>query len=806
MTKKAGLGIGIITRGNVSIKWMQHMDKLRHYYPVGMIWKYIIIEGDQGYAINRNKLVEKAKKENFEWLLTIDDDVFVPKDIMQRMLSHQKDIITGIYWTKTENECPVIFEKMGAGPMYNFPKDTLFEVAGSGLGCCLINMKVFDAFDKAGIPYFKENWIMETEDGRKLKCPIGEDHYFFYHGKKLGFKVYADSRILCDHYDMINKKFYPSEETVRKICGETLKEKGKEELVETQLKSLGRDSSKKTIVFVNHTANPFDGDELKKRGLGGSETDIINLADIFANKYKLNTHVFCTCNNPGIYNNVHYYNLENSLDTLKQLNADLLILSRNTDIVNKIDFKKEFNVKKVCLWTHDMPGDPVYRSIETSHNYFDKIFALTEFHKSELQKFYPFIDKNKYFVARNGVDMNRFNDRNKINKVPGRLIYSSTPYRGLDILAEVFPKIKQRVPHAHLKVFSSLEVYGDSYITDEFEFLYHQLSNTEGIDYSGSIKQDQLAIEHMKAELLAYPCTYPETCCVTALESQTAGTPIVTSDLAALPETAPDDVAIRIPGNPQSKEYKEQFINAVVELLTNKNIWEKKHKACLSKDYSWTTIAKEWIKEFFPELLIDNSSENIKQNGNINTEEYWDNVYKKEIDNNIIRVDMKSYDTILKYFNGNKILDIGCGTGEFTREIRKRFPTAEIWGSDFSMKAIDYCRQKDRTIFYANHPLLNNKYEEKYFDMITMNHIIEHLETPFELIKKAKELLKNDGILVISIPINDSEWKEHLKIYHLNDIEELLKPFDCDYNIIINKKNNRQGDEAIIFIKFNNEV
>jgi len=76
MEERSGLGIGIITRGNVSIKWMTHMQQLQHFFPVGMFWKYIVIEDETGWAKNRIEVVREAQKENFEWLLFIDDDVF----------------------------------------------------------------------------------------------------------------------------------------------------------------------------------------------------------------------------------------------------------------------------------------------------------------------------------------------------------------------------------------------------------------------------------------------------------------------------------------------------------------------------------------------------------------------------------------------------------------------------------------------------------------------------------------------------------------------------------------------------------
>ena len=1137
MKDKAGIGIGIITRGNVSIKWMTHMEKLKQFFPIGMFWKYIIVEGTDGWAVNRNEVVRKAKKENFEYIMWIDDDVFIPKDAVRRMIASGKDIITGIYWTKTEHESPVIFEHDGSGPMYDFELDKQFKIAGSGLGCCLVKTKVFDDFDKAGIPYFKENWIMEMDDGRKMKCSIGEDHYFFFNARKLGYEVWADSGLLCDHYDMKNKTFHPSAETVRKLTGKKLEEVGREDIIKDHNNQLGLNPDKKTIVILNKATNAFSGDELEKRGLGGAETCIINLARTFSKEF--NVHVFCNCPNPGVFDSVIYHDMKD-FNAIKELNADLMIVSRNTD---PLDFKKELNVKQVVLWAHDIPKDPSFQFLNESHMFFDKIVALTNNHKEEILKTFPIINSDKVIVIEHGVDVNRFKDTS-IKKIPGRLIYSSTPYRGLEILGKVFPKIKERVPHATLSVFSSMKVYGASYNDDEFIPLYDSLKKIDGIEYRESIKQDELAKEFMKAEVLAYPNSFPETYCLvgntkvaipggnkyikdinigdtvygyshkkdmisfgkvkkqwlarkkapvykvnyiwgigcnakkkghiigtgdhrilmkdktykkisdlkvndrvmpfyrnregkgkyitinlnngdkcyehdfigkellgavikkgkniihhkdnnglnnsvdnlmpesqsihasehilrlskkerelrsnkistkvksfysnpknrenmskrakkvwkdmtmeqynkilnirkkgltpdiikmqvkgllkhnedikvvidekelikkyldekksmiqiarelktsdgivkrnlqnygihirdrseaqlirqnhriesiefygyedvydievegihnfvandiivhnclTAIEAMKAGTPIVTSDYAALKDTITDDVGIKVDGNPYSEEYQNKFVDSVVELLTNKDKWTKMSNACLSKDVSWEKAAKKWIDIFFQD------PDSIRQVGNINTQEYWDGVYERELSANHIRTDSERPDLIMKEFNGGNVLDVGCGTGELTREFRRNFPNAEIWGSDFSMKAIDYCRQQNKTIFYANHPLLNKEYDKKYFDMITIMHVLEHLDKPEELIERAKELLKDDGKLIIALPINDEEWREHLKIWKIDDVLKLLSKFKCEYlfNRVFSKtrkyKDGRPFEEIILVINF----
>jgi len=804
---RAGIGLGIITRGNISIKWMMHMKRVEKHIPIGMFWKYIIVEG-RSWADARNEVVLRAKNEKFRYLMFIDDDTFIPEDAIIKLLSVDKPLISGVYWTKSDNSSPVIFEKFGGGPMFKFPIDEIFPIAGSGAGCLLIDMKVFDEFDKNNIQYFKENWVMEFDDGRKLICPIGEDHYLFYMANKLGFQAYCHGGVLCDHYDMINKRFYPSPETVREITGTKLKSIGRADIINNHNKLLNLDKTKKTIVFVDGTR--FDGNELDKRGVGGAETCIINITNQLSKFY--NVHVFNDCLEPGVYEGVSYHNIKSSLNDLKSLNADYCIINRNTDILRQIKFKQDFNVKKLGLWAHDISSSPAYRYLEEVYDDLDLVICLSEWHVKDFKSAFNFLDNNKIKILRNGVDLDRF--KNKIDKVPNKLFYSSTPFRGLDILADIFPRIRKEVPSAELHVFSSMKLYGNNYDDNQFLDLYNKLKSIQGIVYRGSIKQDVLAQEIQSSELLVYPNTYPETSCITVMESITAGTAVVTSNKAALPETLPLDCGELISGNPYSEEYKTEFISKVVELLKNKNKLNMLNDNCSKYNFSWANRVNDWSLALFG-LAIDDVDNNQKI-GNINNEEYWNSVYSEELKDGKIRNNSVTNPLIIEQIKkidkqDLKILDIGCGTGEFTRLIKSKLPDSEVWGSDFSSVAIDYCRQQNKTIFYANHPVFNDKFEPKYFDVVSAIHIIEHLEHPEKLITKAKYLLKNGGLFVLVVPINDKPWKEHLKIWSVKDIDLLLSKFKCNYNILTHKlehlkyKNGDCFEEAVVFVRFDTD-
>lgn len=823
-SKKRGCGICIITRGTVPLKWSMHLNRLKTYFPIGLYWKFIIVEG-LSWAAARNECVRKCRINGFQWLFFVDDDVFIPENALKRLMKSGKDVVSGVYWTKTENPEPVIFKTMGEGPLYDFEADKIIPIDGSGAGCLLINMDVFDKFDEAGIPYFVENWIHTDKQGNQMKCPIGEDHYFFLKAKEFGYQAYADTGVLCDHYDVKSKVFYPGDKIIRKICTTELKKQGRQDLVDEYINATDN-PNKKTVVIYNDTV-PFAGDEIERRGVGGSEHDIIHLARELYRTKKFNVYVYCQCFREGMYDHVIYKDNKRIEAEIKDLKPEFFISSRNLEPFFDKEFKKY--VKKTIYWAHDLAGDTVWKNFDQVTDNIDVIVALSNFHKQNIMERWPKTDEKKIIVFRNGVDNARYSNRGSIERVKGRCIYSSTPYRGLDVLLGLWPRIKEKVPHANLQIFSSIKVYGEQFDDGPWENLYQLAKSLPGVDYHGTIKQDRLAVEHMKSKLLIYPTSFDETCCVTAMECQTAGTPVISSYRAALREMVPEGCGVLVKGDVRSKEYQQEFVDVVVHALTDDSEWDRMHQNCLKQNYSWTSIIKEWVDMFlgsgdvtekpgqvgkwdYVEAETDKKEEakvdDIKKHGNINTPYYWDAVYDVEIKQGIKR-EHQGYDLILKGFDGGKILDVGCGTGAFTRHIKKTFPEAEVWGCDFSMKAIDYCRQQDKTIYYANHPLLNNNYEKYYFDMVVMNHLIEHLDEPEKIIHHAKNLLKPDGKLVLVIPINDNEWREHLKIWHLNDIENILRPFDCKYSVVMSKTENvysdgRRFEEAIVYISFIN--
>lgn len=183
---------------------------------------------------------------------------------------------------------------------------------------------------------------------------------------------------------------------------------------------------------------------------------------------------------------------------------------------------------------------------------------------------------------------------------PPVLAYTSTPFRGLDVLLAAFPRIRAALPGARLKVFSSMAVYQMVGADDAYGTLYATCRATEGVEYVGSLPQPELARAMRDVTLLAYPNTWSETSCIAVMEALAAGCLVATSDLGALPETlAGFGAALPVPADPQ--QHAAQFAELVGWLLglarQKPEVFDARQReqiAHVRAELTWTVRAREW--------------------------------------------------------------------------------------------------------------------------------------------------------------------------------------------------------------------
>jgi glycosyltransferase involved in cell wall biosynthesis len=149
---------------------------------------------------------------------------------------------------------------------------------------------------------------------------------------------------------------------------------------------------------------------------------------------------------------------------------------------------------------------------------------------------------------------------------PPVLAYTSTPFRGLDVLLDAMPRIRATIPGTRLQVYSSLEVYRVPLARDPYAALYDRCRRTDGVDYVGGLPQPALAGALRRVTCLAYPNRFAETSCIAVIEAMAAGCLVVTSQLGALPETTAGFARLLpVPADPG--EHAIRFADAVCDAL-----------------------------------------------------------------------------------------------------------------------------------------------------------------------------------------------------------------------------------------------
>lgn len=115
------------------------------------------------------------------------------------------------------------------------------------------------------------------------------------------------------------------------------------------------------------------------------------------------------------------------------------------------------------------------------------------------------------------------------------------------------------------------------------------------------------------------------------------------------------------------------------------------------------------------------------------------------------------YRLVRKFCKAGKLLDIGCGTGEFLAYCRDH--GFKVTGMEPGEKARSFARNNHK-IEVAEH--LDRLLESgQTFDCITMWHVLEHIHDLNESIIRIKKLLATGGTLVVAVPNSKSPDARH---------------------------------------------
>lgn len=344
------------------------------------------------------------------------------------------------------------------------------------------------------------------------------------------------------------------------------------------------------FLFLAASCVPVDSTSLNSRPLGGTETGLLYVADLLAKKGHDCT-IFTSHPNPTS-GEVRFVNQILSTDSF-----DVLISVQ--------DWRGVFSgvkATKTYIWTGDGPEQFINFGIGDKRvtDRTNGMLVVSNWQRDVISELSGF-PKDKIFSIRNGIDLEKFSgvEQRKGN----RLIYASSPNRGLRLAIELFRELWKERPYLEFHIFSGFAVYDrqkpfEGPLAEDFKRLMSQASKFPGIFFHGNITQGQLAREYMKSALLFYPNSFVETSCIVALEALAAGVPVLASESGGLPETV-GEAGVLIPGEVGSQSYRAEFIKAAKNLLNDQAFWQNcsnKGKERVKDSYQWEHVVERLLK------------------------------------------------------------------------------------------------------------------------------------------------------------------------------------------------------------------
>lgn len=223
-----------------------------------------------------------------------------------------------------------------------------------------------------------------------------------------------------------------------------------------------------------------------------------------------------------LHENLIRYLGNNDLQGINLILSNLLENKINSDQIN-------------VLWnhySHDQPAVQVYRNKELLNKI--QYFVYVSNWQYEKYRYHFQIPENRSLVIRNAIQIIELKEKPK--KI--RLIYTSTPWRGLDVLLDAFYLLDR--DDVELDIYSSTIIYGTQFHEDNerhYKALFKRAENMRNINYHGYASNEDIRNALLRAHIFAYPCTWEETSCLSAIEAGMAGLNLVTTNLGALYET-----------------------------------------------------------------------------------------------------------------------------------------------------------------------------------------------------------------------------------------------------------------------------
>jgi glycosyltransferase involved in cell wall biosynthesis/2-polyprenyl-3-methyl-5-hydroxy-6-metoxy-1,4-benzoquinol methylase len=356
---------------------------------------------------------------------------------------------------------------------------------------------------------------------------------------------------------------------------------------------------------------PFNGETIRERSLGGSESAAYYVAkELAARGHKVS--IFTKHETEGEWDDVRYLFMGNQTEQFPmgdrfhfyatQTPSDVIISQRHP-----LSFQHRLASKVNILWLHDIALRRNQPALLSTMKQVDRVMTVSQMHKDQIIDSWK-LTEDVITPIHNGVDRSLYVDNDE--ELPDSfqeavygdderklvLLYQSRPERGLGNLVApdgIMERLLETRPDARLFVCSY--DHDVPAMQGFYEALYQQVEALPNCVNMGSLPKRQLAKVQQHCDLLVYPTEFEEVSCITAMEAMNAGLPMIASKFAALPETCKGAGVKLIKHNSKGESDIPRFADMIaridVDSADYKTMVEKQLKK--AEEFTWERVTTE---------------------------------------------------------------------------------------------------------------------------------------------------------------------------------------------------------------------
>jgi len=347
-------------------------------------------------------------------------------------------------------------------------------------------------------------------------------------------------------------------------------------------------------------------------GIGCSETAIVEVSRrLAARGHAVRVHTHCEpCEDAGV--------LWLRCADLGHDWADLWVSHRYPDIASITDHGR------AVIWAQDV-GVPGLNEHNAAR--FEAVLVMCAAHERSIAAVHPYVRTVRTSNATRLDLVEQIEAEGPPERSPHRMIFASSPDRGLANLLDIYPRVLEQVPDAELDIYYGFDgflragqastedmraadgvfetqpaLFSNPAIARLYNMVHACSKRWPGLHYHGRVGQRELYEAWLSSALWVHPSNFTETSCETCMAAQACGAIPITRPLWATADNVHHGVLID--GDCTNPLIRQEYVAWAVQIMRNPERAEAIRSEMMPaarERFSWDAVVDQWERDILPQ-------------------------------------------------------------------------------------------------------------------------------------------------------------------------------------------------------------